>query len=170
MFPDNLTRAEAQARAALIGTDTYAVHVDLSGRDVEDPTRLFTSTTRIRLTAREAGSLHVDLIAEYLEAVHRRDVTRLIINVPPGYLKSIAVNVAWPAWELGQNPSERHCQVAGLMDAFDRAARHLSCLRRHLDARLLPPDPESLGTGIAVLSSRHQMPPRTEMAIDHRVG
>ena len=50
---------------------------------------------------------HVDLIAEYLEAVHRREILRLIINVPPGYLKSIAVNVAWPAWELGQNPSER---------------------------------------------------------------
>ncbi|SEQ04885.1 aminopeptidase N [Microlunatus flavus] len=64
MFPDNLTRAEAQARAALIGTDTYAVHVDLSGREVEDPERLFTSTSTIRFTARDAGSLHVDLIAE----------------------------------------------------------------------------------------------------------
>ncbi len=63
-----------------------------------------------------------------------------------------------------------YCQVVGLMDAFGRAARHLSCLRGHLDARLLPPDPEGLGTGIAVLSSRHQVPPRTEMAIDHRVG
>lgn len=50
---------------------------------------------------------HIDLIAEYLEAVHRRDITRLIINVPPGYMKSISVNVAWPAWEIGQNPSER---------------------------------------------------------------
>ena len=34
MFPDNLTRAEARARAALIATETYAVHVDLSGREV----------------------------------------------------------------------------------------------------------------------------------------
>ncbi len=64
MFPDNLTRAEAQARAALVATQTYAVHVDLSGREVEDATRLFTSSSRIRFTAREAGSLHVDLIAE----------------------------------------------------------------------------------------------------------
>jgi hypothetical protein len=40
-----------------------------------------------------------------------------------------------------------------LMDAFDRAAWHPSCLRGHLDARLLPPNAESLSTGIAVLSS-----------------
>jgi predicted phage terminase large subunit-like protein len=50
---------------------------------------------------------HVDLIAEYLEACHRREIKRLIINVPPRYMKSIAVTVAWPAWLLGKNPSER---------------------------------------------------------------
>lgn len=50
---------------------------------------------------------HIDLIAEYLEAATRRDIKRLIINIPPGYLKSISVNVAWPAWLLGNNPSER---------------------------------------------------------------
>jgi predicted phage terminase large subunit-like protein len=50
---------------------------------------------------------HIDLIAEYLEACTRRQVKRLIINVPPRYLKSISVSVAWPAWLLGRNPSER---------------------------------------------------------------
>lgn len=50
---------------------------------------------------------HVDLIAEYLEACTRREVKRLVINVPPRYLKSISVTVAWPAWLLGKNPSER---------------------------------------------------------------
>jgi len=50
---------------------------------------------------------HIDLIAEYLEACTRREIKRLIINMPPGYMKSISVNVAWPAWLLGHNPSER---------------------------------------------------------------
>ena len=50
---------------------------------------------------------HIDLIAEYLEACTQREIKRLIINLPPGYLKSISVNVAWPAWLLGKNPSER---------------------------------------------------------------
>ena len=55
MFPDNLTRDEAQARAALIGTHTYAVRVDLSGREVErpDPPRS-RPRLRIRFTARAA--------------------------------------------------------------------------------------------------------------------
>jgi hypothetical protein len=47
------------------------------------------------------------------------------------------------------------------------ATRANSC--GQLDARLLSPDPEGLGAGIAVLSSGHQMSPRTEVAIDHRV-
>ena len=93
MFPDNLTRAEAQARAALIGTDTYAVHVDLSGREVDDPTTLFTSTSRIRFTARAAGSLHVDLIAERVRSASLDGValdpatfvaSRLPFDVEPG--------------------------------------------------------------------------------------
>lgn len=50
---------------------------------------------------------HIDLIAEYLEACTRREIKRLIINMPPRYMKSIAVSVAWAAWLLGKNPSER---------------------------------------------------------------
>jgi predicted phage terminase large subunit-like protein len=50
---------------------------------------------------------HIDLIAEYLEACTRREIKRLIINIPPRYLKSISVSDAWPAWLLGKNPSER---------------------------------------------------------------
>ena len=48
---------------------------------------------------------HVDLISEYLEACYRRQVTRLIINIPPRMLKSTLVSVAWPAWLLGQDPT-----------------------------------------------------------------
>lgn len=50
---------------------------------------------------------HIDLIAEYLEACTRREIKRLIINIPPRYLKSISVTVGWPAWLIGKNPSER---------------------------------------------------------------
>jgi len=39
---------------------------------------------------------HIDLIAEYLEACTRREIKRLIINIPPRYLKSISVSDAWP--------------------------------------------------------------------------
>lgn len=50
---------------------------------------------------------HIDLIAEYLEAARRGEVTRLIINMPPRSLKSQCVSIAWPAWILAHDPSAR---------------------------------------------------------------
>ena len=38
-------------------------------------------------------------ICEHLEAVSDGRITRLLINVPPGFAKSLIVNVFWPAWE-----------------------------------------------------------------------
>lgn len=34
-------------------------------------------------------------------------IKRLIINMPPRYMKSIAVSVAWPAWLLGRRPQSK---------------------------------------------------------------
>ncbi len=50
---------------------------------------------------------HIDLIAEYLEAVTTGHVKRLIINIPPRYMKSTCVSVCWPAWLLGIDPTRR---------------------------------------------------------------
>ena len=43
----------------------------------------------------------LDAICLHLEAVTRGDITRLLINVPPGTMKSLLVGVFWPAWEWG---------------------------------------------------------------------
>jgi len=40
-------------------------------------------------------------MCEHLEAVTSGEITRLLINVPPGFMKSLLVNVFWPAWEWG---------------------------------------------------------------------
>ena len=64
---------------------------------------------------------HIDLIAEYLEACTRREIKRLIINIPPRYMKSIAVTVAWPAWLLGLNPSE---QILAASYAYKLSVKH----------------------------------------------
>lgn len=50
---------------------------------------------------------HIDLISEYLTALESRQITRLIINIPPRYLKSFCISVAWPAWLLGREPSRK---------------------------------------------------------------
>ena len=44
---------------------------------------------------------HMDAIAEHLEAVTAGKITRLLINVPPGTMKSMSVGIFWPAWEWG---------------------------------------------------------------------
>ncbi|MEX1058761.1 MAG: hypothetical protein WED11_13600, partial [Natronospirillum sp.] len=44
---------------------------------------------------------HVDAICEHLEAITNGDLTRLLINIPPGTMKSTLTSVFWPAWEWG---------------------------------------------------------------------
>jgi predicted phage terminase large subunit-like protein len=44
---------------------------------------------------------HMDAIADHLAAVSSGQIKRLLINVPPGTMKSMATGVFWPAWEWG---------------------------------------------------------------------
>lgn len=50
---------------------------------------------------------HIDAIAEHLEAVFRREILRLVINVPPGTMKSLLACVCWPAWSWTQQPDTK---------------------------------------------------------------
>jgi hypothetical protein len=50
---------------------------------------------------------HVDCLCWHLEKCYRREIKRLIITLPPCYLKSICASVAFPAWVLGQDPTRR---------------------------------------------------------------
>ena len=43
----------------------------------------------------------LDAICEHLEAVTDGRIRRLLINCPPGLMKSLLVGVFWPAWEWG---------------------------------------------------------------------
>ena len=51
-------------------------------------------------------------ICEHLEAVTAGEVTRLLINVPPGFCKSLLVDVFWPAWEWGPMGKPHYRYVA----------------------------------------------------------
>jgi predicted phage terminase large subunit-like protein len=50
---------------------------------------------------------HLSLLCEHLEAVSRGEIHDLLINVPPGTTKSLAVGVFWPAWEWTWQPWTR---------------------------------------------------------------
>jgi predicted phage terminase large subunit-like protein len=50
---------------------------------------------------------HIDVICEHLEAVTKGDLTRLVINIPPGCMKSLTACVFWPAWVWSIKPETK---------------------------------------------------------------
>lgn len=50
---------------------------------------------------------HIDCIAEHLQAVYDGEISKLVINMPPRFAKTITTSIAFPAWALGKNPSIR---------------------------------------------------------------
>lgn len=56
----------------------------------------------------------LEAMCEHLEAVSRGEIKRLLINVPPGSMKSLLTRVFWPAWEWGPNgePGIRYCSAS----------------------------------------------------------
>lgn len=51
--------------------------------------------------------VHIEAICDYLEAVSRGIIKRLIINIPPRYGKSNIATILWPTWEWTVFPSRR---------------------------------------------------------------
>lgn len=43
----------------------------------------------------------IEAICDHLEAVSKGHIKRLLMNVPPGLMKSLTTDVFWPAWEWG---------------------------------------------------------------------
>lgn len=50
---------------------------------------------------------HVEVICEHLEATVTGEIKRLLINIPPGFSKSLTCNVFFPAWLWIQKPHTR---------------------------------------------------------------
>lgn len=55
---------------------------------------------------------HVEALAHALTRVATGECTRLIITLPPRYLKSVCASVAFPAWVLGRDPTQRIISVS----------------------------------------------------------
>lgn len=71
----------------------------------------------------------LDAICEHLEAVTKGDIKRLLMNVPPGCMKSLLTGVLWPAWEWGPQgrPGMRYLGTAHKQDLAVRD--NLKCRR-----------------------------------------
>ena len=69
---------------------------------------------------------HIKAIAYQLDRVRRGEITRLIINMPPRYLKSLTVTVAFTAFLLGHEPWRR---IFAISYGDDLSAKHASDFR-----------------------------------------
>jgi predicted phage terminase large subunit-like protein len=66
---------------------------------------------------------HLEVICQKLDAVRRGEIKRLIINVPPRHLKSIAGSVCLPAYILGHDPAVQIICASYGQDLADKLAR-----------------------------------------------
>ena len=66
---------------------------------------------------------HAEVLAAKLQAVSEGSLTRLVVNVPPRHLKSLAASVAMPAWLLGHDPALSVVNVTYAQDLSDKFAR-----------------------------------------------
>jgi predicted phage terminase large subunit-like protein len=78
-----------------------------------------------------AHGWHIDAICEHLEAVARRDIRRLIINMPPRFGKSSIVSVAFSAWRWIKCPEEKFLSTSYSTQLSFRDSRYTRNLIRN---------------------------------------
>lgn len=78
-----------EAEASLMGFTKHAFNIIEAGVQFKD-------------------NWHLHAIAEHLEAVSSGEIENLVINIPPGTMKSVLVSVMWPAWEWLADPTHRY--------------------------------------------------------------
>src|SRR5208282_334270 len=77
----------------------------------------------LNLGASFLPSWHIEAMAAKLQAVRDGRIRRLIINVPPRHLKSLAASIALPAWLLGHDPAKAIINVTYGQELSDKFAR-----------------------------------------------
>lgn len=75
----------------------------------------------------------IDAISEHLEAVTKGQIRRLLINVPPGTMKSMLTAVFWPAWEWGP-VGNKSMRFIGASHSIDNALRDSVKMRRLVES------------------------------------
>src|SRR6266478_234908 len=74
---------------------------------------------------------HIKAIAYQLDRIRRGEITRLIINMPPRYLKSLTATVAFTAFLLGHEPWRK---IFAISYGDDLSAKHASDFRSIMHA------------------------------------
>ncbi len=101
--------------------DPHALIMELQRRDfVSFLMRVF---PHLRGGSNLVCNWHHDAIAYELEQVRTGKNRRLLVTLPPRYLKSIMISVAWVAWMLGQDPRSNFVCVSYAKGLSEKHAR-----------------------------------------------
>lgn len=60
----------------------------------------------------EPPAFHHEFLIDHMEAIHKKEIMRLAISMPPGSAKSTYSSVRFAAWHLGRKPNDRWLQGA----------------------------------------------------------
>lgn len=114
-------------RLALTTADRLAIERELSRRSLADFAKLAWHVLEPSAPLRWGWAL--DAICQHLEAVTSGEIKRLLMNVPPGTMKSLLTGVIFPAWEWGPAgmPQRRFLGTAHKQDLAIRDA--MKCRR-----------------------------------------
>ena len=72
---------------------------------------------------------HIDAIAMHLDAIEYGDINRLLVNIPPGHMKSLLVAVLWPAYLWGPR-NQPHLRFLCVSHSQNLAIRDSTKMRR----------------------------------------
>jgi predicted phage terminase large subunit-like protein len=78
--------------------------------------------------ARLEWSWHMQAVCDALQEVAEGRVTRLVINIPPGFSKSLLTSVFYPAWQWLRKPSARNLFLSHDADLATRDSRRMRIL------------------------------------------
>lgn len=111
--------------------DLIAVERELCGRSLVDFVRQ--SWHVLEPGQKYIHGWHVEAVCEHLEAITTGELNRLLINIPPGTMKSTLVSVFWPAWEWGPQGMP-HLRYIGASHEQGLAIRDAVKMRRLVES------------------------------------
>ena len=87
--------------------DLIALDRELAGRSFRQYVEM--AFPQVEPGVRFLANWHIDAICEHMQAVFNNEIKNLVINVPPGSMKSLSICTLYPTWAWGpaDNPARR---------------------------------------------------------------
>jgi predicted phage terminase large subunit-like protein len=99
---ENLSRPQLQKLALIAAAQKELVKREKKRKAEEDLSEFIRQAWNVLEPANPyVHGWHIDAIAMHLNAIDDGDINRLLINIPPGHMKSLLVAVLWPAYLWG---------------------------------------------------------------------